>query len=236
MAELDERQAASEEQIREGQAEEAGTAEAQAAEESPRVNLDDLPEFRSWKSTMDKRLAQERKERDRLAQELEATRTRLDEVALRDADPSEQVEFYRKKVAALEEGQRLQAQRQQQVAEVTERANAVLERLGLTRDTPGLDWSGDPTEDGFERLVMSAVELASRQQGPKDKKVEAEMRKARQQAIKETGAVDVSTAKPGASPTLEAEYRKRLAELTGSNDMRAYVDLKTEFREKGLDV
>lgn len=235
MAELETTQDASDEQLQEGQAEEASQEESQATEERP-ANLDEDPRFRQWKSKMDRIVATERKERERLQQELEAHREKVDELSLKDAQPEERVNYYRNKVAQLEQEQRIQSQRQQQIAEMTEKADTLLNKLGLDRNSPGLDWSGDPMEDGFEKLALSAVEVASKKQGTSKQQVEAEVRKAKQEAIKETGAADVSTATKGGGPSLRAQYEKELAELRGSRNVRGFVALRHKYREKGLDV
>ncbi|MGD2144987.1 MAG: hypothetical protein PVF54_10960 [Anaerolineae bacterium] len=234
MDELVENQETSEAQLQEGQVEEVSPEESQAAEQ-PQINLDDLPQFRQWKSTMDRKLATERKERERLQQELEENRSMVDELSLRDADPDERVAYYRNKMTQLEEEQRLQAERQQRIAEAGEKADALLEKLGLTRQTPGLDWGGDPLGDGFERLALSAVDVASRNRSMGKQEVEAKVREAKQAAVKQTGAAVVSTAKEGSGPSLRAEYEKARAKLKGTGDIRALINLKDEFREKGLE-
>jgi len=234
MSELEKNQEAPE-ALQEGQADGADREESGAAEH-PLPDLDQDPRFRKHKSLMDQRLAQERAERERLQKELEEHRRKVEELSLRGATPTEQAKYYQNRLTALEEEQRVQAQRQEQQARAYKRATELLDSLGLTPETPGLDWEGDPLTDGFERLALSAAKMASSKGKQTQERVEAEVRKAKQDAIKETGAAQVSTAKGDAGSALEAEYRKEMAALRGSSDMRAYVDLRERYREKGLPI
>lgn len=234
MAELNEHQEAPGQQLQEGQAEGA-TQDAQGATEHSQVNLDELPQFRQWKSTMDRKLSQERQERERLKNELEEYRGKVDELSLRDAEPEEREQYYQNKIAQLEEERRLQAQRQEKMAAASQRAQKFLDALGLNADTPGLDWSGDPLEDGFEKLALSAAEVASKQGNKTQKQIDAQVREAKQEAVRDTGAARVSTATGQPSP-LHREYVKELDALRGTGNFRAYADLKAKYRKKGLNI
>jgi len=235
MSELETTQEASEQQLQEGQAEEAGQEESQATEQSP-VNLDELPQFRNWKSKMDRQLAQERGERERLQQKLEEQQERLQELQLRDAPPDEQVQILKNQLAQTREEQRMEAERRQRAARMRQEAEDVLNSLGVKRDHPDLDWSGGPTEDGVLQLMKSAAKIAAQKDNTSKQQVEAEVRKAKQEAMKETGAADVSTATGSGGPTLRAQYEKELAKLKGSRNIRAFTELRHKYREKGLDV
>ena len=235
MSQLEQGQEAPEQQLQEGQAEGANQETEQAGERKP-VNLDELPEFRNWKSKMDRQIAQERGERERLEQQMKEQRSRLQELQLQDAPPDEQVKILKNQLAQREEEMRMQQERQRKIQERTETAQQFLNELGLDWETPGLDKSGDPLGDGFERLVMSAAKIAAQKDGNSKQQVEAKVREAQQKAVKETGAADVSTATEGGGPSLRAQYEKDLAKLRGSRNVRAFVALKKEYREKGLDV
>lgn len=235
MSELENRQDAPEQQLQQGQAEGATQEGTEATEQQP-VNLDELPEFRQWKSKMDRKLAAEKAERDRLAQELDQFRSKVDELSLRDASPDEREQYYKNKIATLEEERRMQAARQRKVAEATQRAEKFVTQLGLSMDTPGLDFSGDPTTtEGWQQFALSAAEIASKQRNKTQEQIDAEVREAQQEAVKKTGAAKVSTATGQASP-LRAEYQKKLEALRGSGNFRAYSDLKAEYRKKGLKI
>jgi len=234
MAELEQTQEAPKEQLQEGQADGATQAEERATEQKP-VNLDELPEFRQWKSTMDRKLSQEQQERERLKTELEEHRKKVDELSLRDAPPEERERYLRNKITQLEEERRLQTERQQQVKQATDRAEAFLESMGLSTDTPGLDWSGDPMGDGFEKLALSAAKLASSRTDKTKEQVEAEKRQAEQEALRKTGAARVSTATSEGDSDLARAYRKELGEL-GTGNFRAYADLRQRYRDKGLPI
>lgn len=230
MAELEQDQEAPEQQLREGQAEGANQETEQAAEQKP-VNLDELPEFRNWKSKMDRRVAQERQERERLQQQLEEQQERLQELQLRDAPPEEQVQILQNQLAQTREEQRMREQQRQKAAQLRQEAVEVLDTLGLSADTPGLDWSGGPSEEGLLRLVKSAAQIAAQKDDTSKQQVEAEVRKAKQEALKETGAADVSTATGSGGPSRRAQYEKKLKELRGSRNMRALIALRKEYAD-----
>lgn len=234
-SELEQKQDTPEEGLREGQAEGVSQADERATERQP-VNLDDLPEFRQWKSTMDRKLAEETRERERLKKELEEHRKKVDELSLKDAPPEERERYYRNRVTQLEEEQKLQADRQAKMAAANQRAIDFLSTLGLTPETPGLDWGGDPLADGFERLALSAAKLASSTTRSSQEQVEAKTREAKQEALKESGVPRVSTATSEGASDLERAYQKELGALRGSGNFRAFVELKKKYREKGLQV
>lgn len=234
MAGLENAQEAPNTELQEGQQGGAGQEQTQATEQ-PTSNLDDDPRFREWKSKMDKRLAQERAEREKLQKELAQHRAKMDELMLRDAPPEEREKYLRNKLTQLEEEQRLQSERQARATQAYQEAEDFLATLGLSADTPGLDWSGDPLQDGFRRLARSAAEIVAGRGTQTKEQVETQVRQARQQAAKETGAANVSTA-TGGSPALRAEYQKKLEALKGTGDFRGYAELKAQYRAKGLNV
>lgn len=187
----------------------AGQPEAPiaGAEAQPKVELTELEEFRKYQSGVDRREGE-------LRRQLEAQQARLQELEqqaqqveeqrlLQDADPDELAAFYQRKLAE----ERARAQTQQQALTLQQQVMAagqsLLARLGLSSDTPELDWGdGQPTWENYARLTESALGLVAAARGDAAKtaeeKVERAAREARQAAIKETGAARVSTATGGA--------------------------------------
>lgn len=233
MAEI-EREAGAVEGAQEGKPEAAAETEDRSTEQH--VNLDEFEDFRKFKSMTDKRIAEERSRREQVEQQLGQLQQQLEEAALKDAPPEEQVTYLKGKMARLQQERARDQYVQQQRQKVNQEAIRLLSDLGIRQDHPELDWSGDPLQDGMARLAASAARIAAGQAKVSKKTVEAKVREAKQEAVKETGAADVSTATEGAGPSLQAQYQKDLAELRGSRDYRAYVELKRRYREKGLPV
>lgn len=219
---------------------EAGT------EPQERVDLTELDEFRQWQAKMDRRQAelqrqleeqqQRLRERERQLQELEEQRI------LQDADPEEQAAFFQGQAAkARQELERQQKQLQEQQA-VQSRAMNLLGELGLDPETPGLDWgSGEPSWDNYRRLAESAAKLVAQRNRTAaqtaQEKAEQAAREARQQTIKETGAARTSAATgSGPTPSLRQQYEADLAKLKRSGRVTDYVELRAQYRAKGLDV
>lgn len=209
-----------------------------------RVNLDELPEFRQWKSNRDREAAElqrQLKEQQARLQELEAAAQQAEELRLlQDAEPDQIVAYYQGQLAKTRQQAAQQAQQAAQHQEIVTRANATLTALGLDPLTPGLDWTGGPTLQGYAQLLESAVGLLTQQQRQTSQtvqeKAEKAAREARQAAIAETGATKVSTTTGSAPAGLRDQYERDVAALRGTGDGAGLLALKRAYRKKGLDV
>ena len=212
-----------------------------------KVNLDDMEEFRRWKSEADRRIAQatgqaeqERRQRELYQSQMTNLQRQLDEARLQDAEPSEVAAYYQQQLTAIQAEQQRQEEERARTQKMSDRALRFLEKLGLPPETPGLDWTGGATEDGLIALVESASELVALrgQQMTKQQKTDAETaaRAAEQKALKDAGVTKVSTVTGGAAPTLQRQYEEELAALRGSGNLDAMLNLKDAYRRKGLKV
>ena len=216
-------------------------AEQQTPPTPPKpLNLDDLPEFRKWKSQTDKRLAEAERRASEAAAQAEQARAQLTEAQLRDAQPEDQVAFYQSEMARLKAEQQREREAQAMRDRYTQRATELLTSLGIGFEHPELDWSGEPGPEGYAVLAESAAKVARAQaataaaQSEKEKKEMA--RQATQAGNQDAARVSVAT---GAGKTdLMAEYDKRARELRkrGGDVAYALVQLKKEFRAKGLQI
>lgn len=171
---------------------------------APALNLDDLPEFRSWKANYDRRMADAEK-RAQLAEDTAAqTASRLEELEVRDLRPDEQATWYKTKLAEqraeLERANAGQAQAQRLSSEAT----TFLKKLGLEPDTPGLEWGDSATPENLARLYASAAEIVAAQarQGTQQQAAQTEdqLRAARIDALNQAGVTRASVATAGAPP------------------------------------
>lgn len=169
-----------------------------------RVNLDDIPQFREWKSAYDRRMSQTEQQAREAQERATKLESELEELRMRDAPPSEQAAFYRTKLAeqrATQERQREQeTARQRFIREATEG----LEELGLDPQTPGLDWGEGPSPEGLARLMRSAAhivaERARQHTQHTQEEAEEEARSARIEALNDAGVTRTSMATSGAPP------------------------------------
>lgn len=179
----------------------AGGAQPQAP---ARINLDDLPEFRSWKSATDRRLSEAQKR----AQEAEARAaemaSRLEDLELRELPPQEVAARYKTRLAE-ERAKQEQAREQQERAQalITE-ATATLTKLGLDPQTPGLEWGDGPSPENLARLYASAAQIVAEQNrqaaAQQAEQTEEQLREARTDALNQAGVTRVSVATQGAPP------------------------------------
>ena len=183
-----------------------------------RLNLDDLPQFRKWKSDYDRRMAQAEK-RAREAEERAAqTASRLEELELREMPPSEQASWYKTRLAqerADMERQRAETEeRQRYIAEASE----ALAELGLKPDTPGLEWGDGPTPENMIRLMRSAARVVAEQtrqtRQAQAEQTEEQVREARIGALREAGVTRTSVATSGAPPESNP-----IANITDPNEL-----------------
>jgi len=219
---------------------ETPAAEPTSPQAPPKLNLDDLPEFRKWKSLTDRRLAESERKAAEAAAAAEQARTQLTEAQLRDAEPEQQITFYQSEMARLKAEQAREREAQETRNRYSERASQLLTSLGIDANHPELDWSGDPGPEGYATLAESAAKVARQQAATAaaqaDKK-EKEMARATQQTENQ-GAARVSVATgSGGKQDLQAEYDKRARALRGKGNVEsALVQLKKEFRQKGLVI
>lgn len=178
--------------------------EPQAAQPGEKLNLDDLPEFRRWKAGYDQRMAQAEKR----AQDAEARATsvasRLEELELRELGPGEQAAWYRTKLAEERAALERERKAQEEARALSDQATKLLKELGLSADTPGLEWGETPSPENLARLAASAARIVAaqtRQQTQQEaEQTEEQLRAARIGALNEAGVTRTSVATAGAPP------------------------------------
>lgn len=217
---------------------------ADATTEPKPVNLDDLPDFRNWKSSMDKLIDEQRRETERVRGEAEALKQEVAALRLRDAAPEDQVAYYQGELDRVTKEATRERERVRAEGDIYRRGSEMLAELGLNYRTPGLDFSGGQTPDGLAKLTRSAALIVRRQQvaqadaAAQQSTVTA--RQARQQGIAATGAAQVSTATGPSQPSkdLQEAYQAELAELRrgGGDRSRKLVYLKNKYRAQGLVI
>lgn len=188
-----------------------GAAPAIAEPKVPeKVDLTKLPEFKEYQSGFDRDRESWRQQRVQLEQQLAEQGRQMEDLQrqvrlarLEGVEPDEAVQMLQQELQRLDE-ERVHTQEQQtQESEINQRAIELLEKHGLSQDTPGLDWSGGPTVEGLQRLtesVLGVVALGAQAATRETKTVATEAAQAaRQQALRETGVVEVSTG-TGAAP------------------------------------
>jgi hypothetical protein len=220
------------------------TAEAKPGglQGKPTLNLDELPEFRKWKSAMDKQVAEVRRQAEEERRQREQLEQQVRQAQMRDATPEEQAVYWQGEAARVRaEAEQVRAE-QDRERQLKERAIQFLSELDVETDDPDLDWSGGPTPDGLQTLMASAAKLvkarAEASVADKQKTAEEAARTARQQAIQETGASKVSVATGSGASNLQAEYERAVAALRkrGGNVAYDLVQLKRQYRQRGLKL
>lgn len=209
------------------------TAEGEQPQEAPpapgkAINLDDVPEFRRWKSNYDSRMAQAERRAQEAEQRAAQIASRLEELELRELRPDEQAAWYKTKLAeerASLERQRQDIQVQQQYAR---EASEALAELGLDPQTPGLDWGEGPSPENMIRLMRSAARIVAertRQQSQAQAaQTEEQVRDARIGALREAGVTRTSMATTGAPPESNP-----IANIT---DLSTLLEMGIEAEEK----
>lgn len=226
-----------------GVSEQPTAAPSPAIAEEPKkpVDLTEFDEFRRWQASRDRQEAQlrtELAERDRRMQEVQQ---QLERVQLANADPEEVANYYQKQYQA-EMAKHGQMQQEQQLYQTVQaEAGRLLEEHGLDVNTPGLDWSGGASWEGYGKLAESVARIEGLRASEMAKKTSADVSQAAQvakaEALAAAGVTKVSTATGAAVPKdLQVEYEAARAALVGTGDVGAYARLKTEYRQKGLEV
>jgi hypothetical protein len=213
------------------------------AEVKPKpLDLDQLPEFRKWKSAMDKQVAEVRRQADEERRQREQLEQQVRQAQMRDATPEEAAAYWQGEADRIRaEAERTRAA-QDAERQVRDRAVGFLTELDIETDDPGLDWSGGPTPEGLQTLMASAAKVvkarAEASVADKQKTAEEAARTARQQAIQETGASKVAVATGSGASNLQAEYEKAVRDLRKRGGDVAYglLQLKKQYRARGLKI
>lgn len=178
--------------------------EPQPAGGKPQVNLDDLPQFRQWKSAYDSRMAEMEKQAAEAKRQATELASQLDELRVRDMPLDEQAAFYRTKLAQERAQMQKQNEELQQRQQYAQEAADALAEMGLDPNTPGLDWSEGPSAMGMVRLMRSAARIVAEQnrqaRAETQEKTEEQVREARIGALNDAGVTRTSTATAGAPP------------------------------------
>jgi hypothetical protein len=232
----------------EAKAEDTGVAGAPSTAEGAvtpiakvKVDLTESAEFRSWQASRDRREAQLQGQVTAGQQQVQEMQARLAELQLANADPEEVVAFYQQQLASVQ-AERAQVQQAQTLRqEVEDAAGRLLAGHGLDVNTPGLDWDGGASWEGYAKLAESVAKIEALKASEAVKMTSAEVSQAAQvakaEALAAAGVTKVNTATGAAVPKdLRAEYETAKAALVGTGDVAGYARLKSEYRKKGLEV
>lgn len=221
----------------------AATTEPITTEAEPiaKVNLSDLPEFRNYQASTDRRFEALRGELAQAQNLANEAQQRQVEAQLADAPPEEQAAYYQQQLVETQEQQAQAQARAAEAVKIDNAASALLQKHGLSGDDPGLDWTGGQTWEGYAGLAASiaeitrlrAQELAKAQGAQVTSAAEA----AKQEALQSAGVTSVNKSTGTvASTDLMAEFQAGKAKLAGTGNFSAYAQLKRKFREAGLDI
>jgi len=175
--------------------------QAIAGQEKPVVDLTEMEEFRRWQSARDKAETQLRQRAQAAEDRAVEMQRQLEELRLRDADPEEVAAYYQDQMKRVQVQQQEQAQAAGLRQDVESRAAGLLERYGLDVNTPGLDWSGGATWEGYAALAESVAKITTLQA---------------QEATKQTGAVAAEAAEAARAEALAAAGVTRVSTATGA--------------------
>ena len=178
------------------------TAEG-AVPTTAKVDLTESAEFRSWQAARDRREAQLRTQVAAGQQQMQEMQAHLAELQLANADPEDVVAFYQQQLANVQ-AERAQAEQVQTLRqEVKDAAGRLLAGHGLDVNTPGLDWGGGASWEGYAKLAESVAKIEALKASEMAKGKSAEVSQAAQvaktEALTAAGVTKVSTA-TGAAP------------------------------------
>jgi len=219
---------------------EATKAEAGQPQEPQRIDLTQNEDFRKWQRERDREREQLRRElaaRDERMRELER---QLEDLSLQDADPEQRVAYLQGKLAKERAERERAEQLRIQQERLSEEAYALLDDLGIDPRDPLLQWPEEISPQGLAKLAANAAKLAAQRarESQEETKMAARQkaREAEREALKKAGAAQASTATGSTRQSLDAEYKRRLKALQGSKDFEGLLNLREEFRRKGLDI
>ena len=186
----------------------AGVAEA-AAEGAPataKVRLEEMEEFRAYQSAFDRRYEQLRADLRAQTERAQEAQRRLEESQLANADPEQVVAYYQEQAARARKVQEEAQAAAMLRSAVDDAAGRLLGEHGLDVNTPGLDWSGGPTWEGYGKLAESVAKFealkAMEAMKVKGAEVSQAAQAAKAEALGAAGVTKVSTA-TGAAPGKE---------------------------------
>jgi len=200
-----------------------------------------VPAFRQYQASRDRQYEQLRQQ---MAQEQAAraeVQQQMAELQLANADPEEVAAYYQRQASEMRATQERQRTAAQERMEIVGQAQQLLEELGLSAETEGLEWGEEPSWEGLARLAASAAKVKALQAQAMASESGAVATGAAQaakvKALKQAGVTKVSTATGAATPSnLQAEYEAEKGQLSGTGDMGAFTRLKAKYREQGLEV
>jgi len=172
------------------------------AQEEPAIagvrDLTESAEFRRWQAARDRRETQLQAQVAAGQQQMEGMQRRLAELQLVNADPEEVAAFYQQELVKVQ-AERAQVQQAQALRqEVEDAAGRLLAEHGLDVNTPGLDWGGGASWEGYAKLAESVAKIEALKASEQAKKTGAEVSQAAQaaktEALTAAGVTKVSTA------------------------------------------
>lgn len=193
----------------------------QGKPEQKKVDLSQLPEFRSYQSKMDQQLAETQRRLQAYEQEMARLRQSEEQERLSGMDDYEQMEYRLRK--AMEENSSLRNQFYQTQAEQAkqEGLRAISKQYGVPVDK--LDDSSP------EAAEASALRYQLEQLKAEKEKAQASPPPQTRQA----NAVDLGGGTPQST---EARYRAQLNKARDSNDARRYFEILEEARNEGIAI
>lgn len=189
--------------VGEGASEVAAQQPTDGAEESRQpINLDELAEFRQWKSQMDKTIAQERKEREALQQRYEAQLAeqaqRLRQQQLAGMDDGERIHFEREEAIREAAYWREQAQRLQLDSARDRELGQISQRFGVPREAI----EGATSKAEALELAWNYREQQQHEQA-RQRDAESAERQAQRAERRVANRVDTGAGKPTQAPDFE---------------------------------
>lgn len=224
----------------EGAAESELTATPTAPVIAEKVDLTKSEEFRRWQAASDRRTTQLKSQLTDATQQMQAMQRQMEEYQLADADPTEAAKYYQEQLSREREEYKHAHELSIQEQTIIDKAMQLLSEHGMTKDTPGLDWSDRPSWEGYAALA-SSVAVIERQRGSKQaeaKKAElAEVAQvAKTEALEQAGVTKVSTATGATPPNLRNEYEAEIADAKARGNRAAISATRAKYRKKGLAI
>lgn len=199
------------------------------ASQQAKVNLDDLPEFRSYKATMESKLAKQRKEYE-AAQAREAEwQKRLDQVEQRLADkmpPAERSEWERQKL------ERERDQWRNGYSQVVEHLNRVSQVEELSRE-----YGVDAVELLEATEPVQAFEKIAAKQRQRIEEMNSEMDKLRKQLqAREAAGDEIVDLGAGTAQTAGSALQKQYNEAAKRSDVSTMDKIVLEAARRGVKL
>lgn len=203
-------------------------------------DLTESVEFRRWQAASDRRTTQLKSQLTDATQQMRAMQRQMEEYQLADADPTEAAKYYQEQLSREREEYKQAHELSIQEQAIIDKAMQLLSEHGMTKDTPGLDWSDRPSWEGYAALASSVAALERRRGSKQAEAKKAELAKvaqvAKTEALEQAGVTKVSTATGATPPNLRNEYEAEIATAKARGNRAAISATRAKYRKKGLAI